>query len=497
MVTAATNLGAMSAKRFLEINQQRAERATEELASGSRVSNPAYNPAAAAIGYGFQSDLDAMKQIGANINQARSMLYMATSVLGSTEEVLSRMNTIATQANSDAISDAERKMLNEEFQNMISQVDDNVVSGEWGGVRLFEGSGGAAAAKGVVAKGVTGFAAAVPANTFTANNAAFIAASSNGFFSGITESVSVTQVGGSFDVSVKIGDQTFSGNADPVLGTNMILTSTTDSANRIAIAYDAADVTGLATAAAFKTALETLLGINTAAKGVFSSLSTTAGGMPNVTFSAGAGTKAGDWAVTYTEATAGGTGKFKLTNGVEVYTADLASVTNSMTTTVGFGNGVSLALATFDGTAAGPQEAYSVGTGSSTLREFQVGLGGALLSTTFRGAGSAAIGVAGLSVIDKASASAAVSAISTAMDVISGYIAEIGGKVSRLNFLEDNLRVSIQNREAARSSFVDADLPEAMMSSQKYKSLSQISGHVFTQALQKDSRLASMVQNTQ
>jgi flagellin-like hook-associated protein FlgL len=83
------------------------------------------------------------------------------------------------------------------------------------------------------------------------------------------------------------------------------------------------------------------------------------------------------------------------------------------------------------------------------------------------------------------------------MDVISGYIAEIGGKVSRLNFLEDNLRVSIQNREAARSSFVDADLPEAMMSSQKYKSLSQISGHVFTQALQKDSRLASMVQNTQ
>ena len=493
MVTAASNTGALSSKRFLEINQQRAERATEELASGSRVSNPAYNPAAAAIGYGFQSDLDAMKQIGANINQARAMIYMATGVLGATEEVLSRMNTIATQANSDALSSTERKMLDEEMQALIAQVDANVESGEWGGVKLFEGSGGSVSAIGTAAAAYSGFAAA-PTNTLLGATG-FVAGSSSGFYSGMVNSVDVTAgPGGTYDVTIQVGNQTFKGNTLPANGTNMVLTSTTDVQNKIAIAYDAGDVSGISTVATFKAALEQNLGLNTGTRAVLTSASTA---LANATFSAGAGTKAGSWAVTYVEATAGNTGQFKLTNGQDTYYANLNNVSNSMTTTIGFANGASLALSTFDGTAPGAQSLYTVGVGTSVQRDYQIGLGGAMLSATFKGAGATAIGVAGITVQDKAGASAAVSAISTAMDTISGYIAELGGKVSRLNFLEDNLRVAIQNREVARSSFVDADLPEAMMASQKYKSLSQISGHVFTQALQKDSRLAQMVQNTQ
>jgi hypothetical protein len=49
----------------------------------------------------------------------------------------------------------------------------------------------------------------------------------------------------------------------------MILIDTENPSNRIAIAYDAADVTGLSTEADFKTALEALLGLNTKVRAQF------------------------------------------------------------------------------------------------------------------------------------------------------------------------------------------------------------------------------------
>ena len=496
MVTAATNIGALSSKRFLELNQSRATRATEELASGSRVSNPSYDPASAAIGYSLGSSIDSLNQASRNVAQAKSMLYMGTGVLGSQNEVMSRMKTIAAQANTDTIGSSERKMLNDEFTQLKDQIDKNVDSGEWGGVKLFSGSGGTVTAGPTAVAAATATGAVNPAagdNTFLSTGV-FNATNTQGYVTGIVSDVTVTANGATYDVSMKVGDQTFTANTAPTAAGVLVLTSTTDSGSKIGINYHATDVSGLGTAANFQTALRTAMGVDTGTKAAFTSVNTTAGALANVTFTAGAGTTAGEWALTYTGAAAGGTGEFKLTNGVEVYKAT-ATTAASMTTTVGFSNGVSLSLAGFNGTTNRTQEMYAVAAGSQINMEFQVGADEtSVLNATFKGATTTALGLSGLSVVDKTSAKTAADTLKTGMDVVSGYIAELGGKVSQLNFLGDNLKVSVQNREAAKSTFVDSNIAESMMNSQKYKSLSQISGHVFTQALQETARLAAMVQ---
>ncbi len=488
MVTAATNLGANAAKRYLEINTSKATRATEELASGSRAANPAYDPSSSAVGYRLTSNLVSLGQSSRNVTQAISLIQMATGALGATQDVLTRMKEITVSANTNTVGDNERAMMNQEFQRLLEQVDLNATNARWGGVSLFTGGGGTATASGIVAEGATGLTAVANAFANTLN------ANSQGLITGVATDATVTQNGGLYDVTVKVGTQTFKATTAPTASGTLSLVSTTDPGNVLVFDY-AASVAGITNAATFQTALRSLLGVDTATKATFSSLSTSAAGMPNVTLTAGSGTNPGTWALTYTGAAAGGTGMFKLTRGDEVYTASVTTAA-SMTGTVSFGNGVSLALATFDGTANAAQETYNIVQGSAINMQFQYAEKASdVLSITFNGANVSALGLSGISVDTTGNAQTASSLIDTAIQTIGQFIANLGGKASQLNYMSDTLKISMQNQEAARSTFIDANIAQSMMTLQRFKGLGSVASTVFTQSLNQQSELAQMVGN--
>ena len=490
MVTAATNLGANAAKRYLEINTSKAIRATEELASGSRASNPSYDPSASAVSYRLTAVLQAYGQSSRNVSQATAMIQMATGALGATQDVLTRMKALTVAANSDTIGAQDRAMFNEEFQQLLNQVDLNAQNARWGGISLFTGGGGTVSDVGITAEGATGLTTVANAfaNTFTAANY-------QGLFSGIATDAQVRQNGSNYDVSVTVGTQTFKATVlAPVGGGNLTLVSTTDPANAISFVYDAA-VTAIVDAASFQTSLRGLLGVDTATKAAFSSLGTSATGMPNVTLSSGSGTAAGTWALTYQGSAAGGTGTFKISRGDQYYTATVTT-TAAMTQTVSFDNGITLSLAAFDGTANAAQELYNISAGTAITQQFQYGEKSSdVLSITFSGATASVLGLSGLNVLTADNASTAADRIDLAMQQIGGFIGQLGGKASQLSFVNDTLQISTQNQAAARSTFIDANIAQAMQESQKFRGLADVAGTVFTQSLNDANKLAQLVGN--
>lgn len=492
MTSSVTNLGANASRRYIEINSSKANTATEQLSSGLTVSNPSYDPSASAVGYNLSANIQALQQASRNVTQATAVIQMATGFLGASSDVLIRMKQLTVAANTDTVGPAQREMMNQEFQQLIKQIDLNADNARWSGASLFNGGAGAVSNPGIqAAAAMTSGGASAPTAYTSTYFTAFVPTSSNGFIDGTATEATVTKTGGIYNMSVKIGDQTFVGVTDgQAASTNVILTSTTNSANVVSFSIAA----NFGTASATQTDFQKFLGIGIGSNASFLSVNTAAG-MPNVTFSASAGTAPGNWALSYGINTSGTVGTFSLTNGIENYTTTVTPGA-SMSQTVTFNNGVGLSLAAFNGTAAVAQHIYTVGQGTSITQSFQYAEKATdILSVTFKGANVSALGLTGMDILSSANAAKASVAIDKAQQQVGSQIAELGGKASEFKFMADTLRINIQNSSAAKSTFTDADIAQSMQDLQTYNGLGQIAQSVFTKALNDQSNLVQMVQS--
>lgn len=487
MVSSVTNLGANASKRFIEINAQGTQKATEELASGSLVSNPANNPSAASVGYALTSNVVSLQQANRNVSQASSLLQMASGVMGATSDILTRLKELTVSASSDTIGTAQREQLNVEFQRLLGQIDINAQGARWGGISLFTGGAGAATASGTVTEAAFGLTAVANAFAATLNTGA-----TQGLVSGVATDATVTAKGALYTVSVTIGNQTYKADVNaPAVSGVLALTSTTDANNVVAFNYDGTAVTGITDAATFQTTLRGLLGIGstTTTTASFVAGSTAAA---TVTLSAGSGTAPGQYALTYTAST----GTFRISNGKDIYTTTVSSPTNSMTGSVTFNNGISLALAAFDGTANLAQATYSVAAGTSVNLSFQYAEKSTdVLSVSFNGAQVSNLGLTGTNILTTTAAATASAAIDVALQSVGTQIANLGGNKSQLSYMSNTLGISIQNQQAARSSFIDTNIADSMSDLQKFRGLGQVAGSVFTLALNDAANLTNLVQS--
>jgi flagellin len=496
MVSAATNLGANAAKRYLEINTNKATRATEELASGSKASNPSYDPSSSAVGYRLTANVQSLIQASSNVSQATAMIQMATGALGATQEILTRMKELTVKANTNSVGDGERKMMNEEFQQLVNQVTINANNARWGGVSLFSGGTSGAMPSGLVAEAATGLVAVTDAFAGTLNGG-----NTQGNITGYAVDATVTANGSLYDVTVVISDQTFKASVGtPVGGEALTLVSVSDPGSSISLNYAAA-TTAITDAASFQAALRGNLGIGAGlTRASFTSLSTNSavvtGGALNL--SAGSGTNAGTWALTYNYDALTSKGTFRVSRGTEYYTSVINendySDPTSVTTTVAFSNGITLALNALDINNNLAQETYNIVAGEQIIQAFQYGEKATdMLSVTFKGATAEALNLEGLTILTMKAAQETSLKIDSAQDQVGSMIAELGGKASQLGFMADTLMISIQNQTAARSTFIDANIAESMMTLQRFKGLAQVANSVFTQALNEQSQLTEMV----
>lgn len=121
--------------------------------------------------------------------------------------------------------------------------------------------------------------------------------------------------------------------------------------------------------------------------------------------------------------------------------------------------------------------------GTVSSKSFQVGEGASdTLVVSLDDADSAALSISAVDISSQASASAAITSLSTAIDTLAASMQDVGNYQARLSSKETTLEMASTNTEAVRSSIEDADFAEEQMQVMKFQILQQTALSSFAQA---------------
>jgi flagellin len=205
-----------------------------------------------------------------------------------------------------------------------------------------------------------------------------------------------------------------------------------------------------------------------------------------------------------------GTDTFTVSDGTNSYTGTVVadaldtngalsrSTTLQLTSTTGNGS-LTLALNTaFDATASVGAEAFTVAGTTQLSLAFKLGTGTETydsLSFTLDAVSVTGLGMTGTESIDTAAnADSALEAVNTAINNLNSFRANVGAAQNRLDFASDNLSISIENAEAARSTLLDLDIAAEMTNFTSKQVLMQSGVAMLAQANQLPQNLLRLLQ---
>jgi len=135
-----SNFAANVAHRHLQQSDAQATNSLAKLSAGTRVLTAKDDAASLAVGSRLRAEVSALRQASVNAGQAISMLQIADGAMARVDDILVRMKTLAVQASSGQLSDTERGMLNQEYTQLVSEVDRIANDTEFNGTKLLAGS---------------------------------------------------------------------------------------------------------------------------------------------------------------------------------------------------------------------------------------------------------------------------------------------------------------------------------------------------------------------
>lgn len=140
MPVIATNTAANTAVRYLNQNAASESSSLAKIASGSRINKASDDAAGLAIATKISADIASLQQAATNSTQAVSVLQTADGGASGISDILTRMKSLASQASSGTVTDTERTYLNDEFSQLLSEVDGIATGTRYNGVSLLDGT---------------------------------------------------------------------------------------------------------------------------------------------------------------------------------------------------------------------------------------------------------------------------------------------------------------------------------------------------------------------
>jgi flagellin len=134
-----TNVPSLLAQRNLRTTRSSLDRSLERLSSGSRINHAGDDAAGLAISESMRSQIRGLSQAERNAQDGISVIQIAEGALAEVSNILIRMRELGVQAASDTIGQNERKFLDVEFQQLMSEIDRIAASTEYNGVKLLNG----------------------------------------------------------------------------------------------------------------------------------------------------------------------------------------------------------------------------------------------------------------------------------------------------------------------------------------------------------------------
>ncbi|GAB6107654.1 flagellin N-terminal helical domain-containing protein [Fusibacter bizertensis] len=139
------NLMAMNTHRQLGINNNAGAKSIEKLSSGYRINRAGDDAAGLAISEKMRGQIRGLDQASRNSQDTISLIQTAEGALNESHAILQRMRELSVQSANDTNTDSDRKALQGEVKQLISELDRIGNTTEFNTKKLLEGS----------AKGVT------------------------------------------------------------------------------------------------------------------------------------------------------------------------------------------------------------------------------------------------------------------------------------------------------------------------------------------------------
>ena len=135
-----TNIASLNAQRQLVNSGNELATAMERLSSGKRINTAADDAAGLAISNRMTAQVRGLNQAVRNANDGISLIQTAEGALDETTNILQRMRELAIQSANGIYDDSNRKTLDAEVQQLISELDRIAQTTTFNGQTLLDGS---------------------------------------------------------------------------------------------------------------------------------------------------------------------------------------------------------------------------------------------------------------------------------------------------------------------------------------------------------------------
>jgi flagellin len=138
-----TNVMSLNSQRQLNKSQLMQNEAMSRLSSGLRINSAKDDAAGLAISTGMESQIRGLNQAVRNANDGISMAQTAEGAMDEMTNILQRMRELSIQAANDTNSASNRASIQDEIDQLYSELDRIASVTQFNGVNLLDGSAGA------------------------------------------------------------------------------------------------------------------------------------------------------------------------------------------------------------------------------------------------------------------------------------------------------------------------------------------------------------------
>ena len=139
-LTVNTNLASIQAQRSLSQVTEKLGQSFRRLSTGLRIATASDDAAGLAISERLRAQVRSLDQARRNANDGISMVQTAEGALNESGDLLVRLRELAVQASNGTVSTADRDTLQQEFADLVDEIDRIAQSTEFNDIKLLDGS---------------------------------------------------------------------------------------------------------------------------------------------------------------------------------------------------------------------------------------------------------------------------------------------------------------------------------------------------------------------
>lgn len=140
MAVINTNIKSLMAQDALQINNRKLSTTMQRLSTGSRINSASDDAAGLSISTRMDSQIKGLNMAIKNANDAISVTQTAEGAIDEVTNILQRMRELAVQSANDTNSAEDRKFLNQEVEQLSSEIDRIANTTQFNGINVLDGT---------------------------------------------------------------------------------------------------------------------------------------------------------------------------------------------------------------------------------------------------------------------------------------------------------------------------------------------------------------------